>query len=74
MGEKYEVELETIGGVVDYEWTLETGDLPDGLDLSLDGEVSGTPTAEEDQTFTAQVEDEAAETDTQEFTISIAAE
>jgi hypothetical protein len=71
VGEEYEAKLEAIGGTGEYTWTLSAGDLPEGLVLSSDGEISGTPTTEESQTFTVQVEDEAAETDTQELTITI---
>ncbi len=84
IGEEYEATLEATGGEGEYTWTLvENGngddELPEGLGLSLDGVISGTPEADleedyTDYTFTVQVEDDAEETDTKAFTITIADE
>ncbi len=75
VGEEYEAEVEATGGTGSYTWSIiPDGNLPDGLELDPDdGEISGTPEAgsEGDYTFTIQVEDDSAQTDTQEFTIHI---
>ena len=76
VGEEYEAEVEADGGIEPYTWSVLTGSLPDGLELDPDdGEISGTPEAgsEGDYTFTVQVEDDSAQTDTQEFSIHIEA-
>ncbi len=75
VGEEYEAEVEATGGIEPYTWSIVLdGDLPDGLDLGPDdGKISGTPEAgsEGDYIFTVQVEDDSAQTDTQEFSIHI---
>lgn len=75
VGEEYEAEVEATEGIDPYTWSIVLdGDLPDGLELDLDdGKISGTPEAgsEGDYTFTVQVEDDSAQTDTQEFSIRI---
>jgi hypothetical protein len=53
------------------EWTKTVGDLQTGLTLSTGGEIAGTPTVEGDETFTVQVEDALAATDTQELTLTV---
>ncbi|MCL5667139.1 MAG: putative Ig domain-containing protein [Patescibacteria group bacterium] len=55
-------------------WSMESGELPDGLDLDSEtGTISGTPTATGSYTFTVRVEDEASEEvyATKAFTIII---
>ncbi|MBD3168617.1 MAG: T9SS type A sorting domain-containing protein [candidate division Zixibacteria bacterium] len=45
-GDYYEDEIEARGGTAPYTFELEDGDLPDGMQLSSDGIISGTPTVE----------------------------
>ncbi len=42
-GTPYSYELEATGGKTPYSWSLEWGQLPDGLSLSSDGVLAGTP-------------------------------
>lgn len=42
VGRPYDLRLAAEGGVPPYEWLLE-GDLPDGLNLTTDGRIRGTP-------------------------------
>ncbi len=74
VGEEYEAEVEADGGIESYTWSIvsDDGDLPDGLELNTEtGEIYGTPTTAGDYEFTVQVEDDSAQTDTQEFSIHI---
>ena len=45
------------GGVGPYTFTIENGNLPDGLHLSADGVISGTPTDDGTFYFTVEVKD-----------------
>ncbi|QOR71841.1 right-handed parallel beta-helix repeat-containing protein [Ruania alkalisoli] len=70
VGEEYSVTLEADGGNGGpYTWGMFEGDLPAGLDLDTEtGEISGTPEAAGDVTFTVFVGDPI----TAEFTLSVA--
>jgi hypothetical protein len=71
-GVPYSAQLVATGGTGTYSWSLTDGALPDGLTLSADGAVSGTPTALGSATFTVRVTDEGAATHTRPFTIVVA--
>ncbi len=51
------VTLSATGGVAPLHWSISVGSLPGGLDLSADGIVSGTPTANGFFAFSVQVFD-----------------
>jgi aminopeptidase N len=62
------------GGTAPYAWELESGTLPDGLELdSLTGVISGIPMVTDSFDFTIRVNDSSMpeETDTQQFYIII---
>jgi hypothetical protein len=62
------------GGTSSYKWNIESGNLPDGLELdSLTGVVSGTPLVVDSFNFTVKVKDSSSpqKTDTQELYIKI---
>jgi hypothetical protein len=64
--------LTVSGGAAPFSWTVSAGTLPDGLALSPAGVISGTPTAiATSQTFTVQVADAGARSDTQVLTINV---
>lgn len=68
----YEDTLVAKGGTSPYKWKVESGYLPDGLELdSLTGVISGTPTVADSFEFTVKVTDSAENTDTQELYIVI---
>ena len=52
-------------------WTIESGNLPDGLTLNASGTISGTPTKDGVFNFTVKAENTAG-SDTKELSISIA--
>ena len=56
----------------DYTFTLESGNLPDGLSLNNDtGEISGTPTKTDTFTFTIGVTDLYSQNITKQFDLTI---
>jgi hypothetical protein len=69
----YSTTLGATGGVAPYTWTQTSGTLPDGLQLSTSGLISGIPSRSGVFTFTVQTADSSNLTTTGVFTISIAA-
>ncbi len=62
------------GGTLPYKWKLDSGNLPDGLQLdSLTGVISGVPTVKDSFDFTVKVTDSSApnKTDTQPLYILV---
>ncbi len=57
VGDVYFVQLTAVGGILPYTWSVISGSLPDGLTLTSDGIISGTPTTEGESDFTVQVLD-----------------
>ncbi len=72
VGTGYSVVLTASGGVPAYQWSLESGSLPDGLILTAGGAVTGTPTTAGDYSFTARVTDSATNTASKALAVSIA--
>lgn len=72
VGVAYDAELEATGGTGAYTWSVTSGVLPDGLSLSADGRITGTPSAIGSASFTVEVEDEASASHTRAFTIVVA--
>jgi hypothetical protein len=70
----YSQALAAAGGTLSYAWSVETGPLPPGLVLGVDGTLTGTPTAAGATTFVVRVTDStspAPETATHSFTIYV---
>src|SRR5437870_2738532 len=59
------------GGTSPYKWSIISEFLPPGLSLSQSGTISGTPTTVTTSTFSVQVQDSAARTATQSFSLTI---
>ncbi len=59
------------GGTPPYSFSLADGNLPTGLSLTPNGELSGTPTESGTFSFTIEVADNALNTDSSEFTLTI---
>ncbi len=75
IGVPYAATVAATGGTPVYTFTSIAGALPDGLSLEPDGDIVGTPLAEEQAGFTVQVTDSAqpATTATRELTITVEA-
>ncbi|WP_198137590.1 Ig domain-containing protein [Terriglobus sp. TAA 43] len=67
----YVAVLQASGGTSPYNWSIASGTLPAGLNLSATGIISGTPTAAGTSTFTAQVKDAAGAIATLNLTLKI---
>ncbi|MCE9667137.1 putative Ig domain-containing protein [Myxococcus stipitatus] len=71
VAEAYSVTLTATGGVAPYSWTVASGTLPQGLDLSTNGVLSGAPTAPGTATFTLRVQDATSNAATTELSLAI---
>ena len=69
-GTAYSATLAASGGVTPYTWSVSSGALPSGLNLS-DGTISGTPTTAGTSSFTVQVKDAGNFTATASLSITI---
>lgn len=70
----YEAIMESSGGKPPLTWTLSQGELPQGLELTGDGIVTGTPTTPGTKKFTVTLRDDAGESFSRDFSIQIFAE
>lgn len=71
LGQAYRRPLGAQGGTPPYRYAVQSGGLPDGLALSGDGIVSGTPTGAGDWSFTARIEDADGQSRTQFYHLRI---
>jgi len=70
-GQSYWVNLAADGGVPGYLWSLGSGTLPPGLQLTTWGAVAGTPTTTGSYTFTVTATDSRGTTADQTYTLTI---
>src|SRR3989344_2812324 len=71
VGGTYNQNLSLTNGISPYSWSIILGSMPDGLNLSSTGTISGTPTVVGSFDFTVQVADANLQTDTQDLTIVV---
>lgn len=71
VGSAYSSTLAATGGSGSYTWSLTSGSLPTGLNLSTAGAISGTPTAASTYTFTIKATDTASSSRTASTTYSV---
>jgi len=60
LGEEANAELEVWGGVAPYTWEQSGGDLPDGVSVSSDGHITGTPSSTGSTMLAVQVTDSSS--------------
>lgn len=65
--------LDAAGGAAPLAWSVGAGDLPPGVSLSADGQLSGTPARAGDYPFTVRVHCAAGSVDEADFTMTVAA-
>jgi hypothetical protein len=71
VGATYSQALAATGGVPPYTWRLTSGSWPAGLSFSTAGVISGVPNTAGTYSFTAQVNDAASNTVTQNFSLAV---
>ena len=72
VGEPYSATLQASGGVSPYTWSLDVGQLPSGLSLSTStGAITGNPDTEGAPTFTISVTDDASDSVSRQFSITV---
>jgi outer membrane protein assembly factor BamB len=74
VGNPYSHALQAIGGTAPYTWALQSGALPNGMDMSSNGVISGTAVMMQTNTFTARVSDAALAETAQAFTLEVTPE
>ncbi len=67
----YHEQFQSTGGQGNISWSLSSGTLPPGLNLSPDGQLDGLPTALGNYTFTVRVSDTSGHSDQRTFTVSV---
>ena len=71
VGEPQQVDLEVSGGTPPYYFEITQGELPESLDLSEEGTISGTVTDVNGTTIFIKVTDDAGTSLTQAFDVQV---
>jgi large repetitive protein len=70
-GRSYQVNLRADGGVAGYLWTLTSGTLPDGMQLTSRGVLAGTPSTPGTDAFTVGVTDSRGTTAEATYSLTV---
>ena len=70
-GQEYEFQLSATGGQPPLRWTLAEGSLPPGMDLSMDGRLSGVPRGQGGHPLTLRVQDANGALATRSLTVEL---
>lgn len=71
-GTAYSASLAATGGAAPYAWAVTAGSLPDGLALSPEGAISGTPLGAATSVFTVTVTDANGSTAARQLSLTVA--
>ena len=71
VGQNYSQTLTATGGSGNLTWSKESGSLPDGLNLTTAGVISGSPNSAGTSTFTIKVTDTTNQTSTKQLSITV---
>jgi len=71
VGQDYSRALQASGGSTPYRWTIINGRLPDGLQLSDGGNITGRPTTIGEVSFSVQVTEQSGQTANRALSIDI---
>jgi hypothetical protein len=71
VGVSYSATLQASGGTTPYSWSLASGQLPPGLGLATSGQISGSPSASGQYSFTVKVQDSSSTPQTATASLSI---
>jgi len=69
--QSYSAVLQAEGGIAPYEWNINSGSLPNGLGLSFDGSITGSPIASGSYNFNLRVTDSADKYKEKDFSILV---
>ncbi len=72
-GRSYLVDLQAVGGLAPYAWSLNEGALPPGVTLATDGRLQGVPQGRGSFDFSLKVEDALGSELIRAFTLEVAA-
>ena len=70
-GRSYQADLTADGGVPGYEWTLASGTLPTGVQLTPRGALAGTPAGPGAYAFTVRVTDSRGTTADATYSLAV---
>lgn len=73
LSQPYSVTLTPAGGTGPYTFTLESGSLPAGVNISSGGTIAGTPTGVGSSNFTVRVTDASSNRVTKDFSLEVVA-
>lgn len=70
-GVSYGFSIPVVGGMGPYVWTMDSGELPQGMSFSSSGFLSGTPVFASGTTFTVMARDMGGRTASRQFSLTV---